>query len=144
MSQSRIFLIGILMAVLPLVITVVLAACGGGEEAPTSEPAAPPPNTEEPAAPTESASPPASRIDVRGDPAIGPGSTGDAVAELQRALAELGFDPGKPDGFYGAKTRKAVIAFQSKNRLQRDGLVGPKTAKAINDAIAELSEAPSG
>lgn len=45
------------------------------------------------------------------------GSEGQAVYDLQSALIELGFLSGKADGMYGAKTDKAVAAFQEKNGL---------------------------
>jgi hypothetical protein len=53
---------------------------------------------------------------------------GDEVTRIQRKLADLGFlPPHEVDGVFGAKTRNAVAAFQSKNGLDSDGLVGPNT-----------------
>jgi len=42
-------------------------------------------------------------------PLLQMGEVGPYVAELQRMLAERGFDPGPIDGQFGAGTRKAVI-----------------------------------
>jgi peptidoglycan hydrolase-like protein with peptidoglycan-binding domain len=48
-------------------------------------------------------------------------------SELQRALLRAGYDPGPIDGKLGKKTRTAVKAFQRKNGLTADGVVGEKT-----------------
>ena len=47
--------------------------------------------------------------------------------ELQKALLRAGYDPGPVDGRLGKKTRSAVKAFQKKNGLTADGVVGEKT-----------------
>ncbi len=39
------------------------------------------------------------------------GDEGEDVAQLQRALVRLGFDPGEIDGVYGSDTEDAVVAF---------------------------------
>lgn len=54
-------------------------------------------------------------------PLLRQGDKGDAVKELQRALGI------KDDGDFGPKTKKAVIAFQKKNDLYVDGIVGKNT-----------------
>lgn len=59
------------------------------------------------------------------------GEHGDAVRQLQEALKQRGFDIDTVDGKFGAGTRKAVIAFQTQNKLKPDGLVGQKTFRAI-------------
>ena len=40
------------------------------------------------------------------------GTKGDDVLHLQERLVELGFDPGKPDGYFGPATTMAVWAFE--------------------------------
>ncbi|RED51080.1 lytic murein transglycosylase [Aestuariispira insulae] len=40
---------------------------------------------------------------------------------LQEVLLAQGFDPGEPDGILGSRTRKALKAYQRKNRLPADG-----------------------
>lgn len=65
-----------------------------------------------------------------------PGDSGDSVTSLQKALKKLGFDPGTVDGKYGAATEQAVKAFQQSNSLSADGIAGPKTIAAINQALA--------
>ena len=58
------------------------------------------------------------------------------VAEVQRALSAAGYDPGPIDGTYGLQTQEAVAAFQQANDLAADGVVGPETAAALNEALA--------
>ena len=65
------------------------------------------------------------------------GSSGDEVRQLQDDLALLGFDPGPVDGAFGPKTEAAVRAFQeSIESLGADGIVGPKTAAALERRVA--------
>ena len=51
--------------------------------------------------------------------------------DLQAALKRAGYDPGALDGKLGKKTRSAVKAFQKKNGLTADGVVGEKTWAAL-------------
>jgi peptidoglycan hydrolase-like protein with peptidoglycan-binding domain len=53
------------------------------------------------------------------------------VKEIQRALAEAGFDPGPIDGVFGHNTTAAVSAFQATNGLVVDGQVGQQTAAKL-------------
>ncbi len=56
------------------------------------------------------------------------GATFSAEVQLvQKQLTALGYNPGPADGLYGEKTRQAVIAFQKKEGLTADGVVGAKT-----------------
>jgi peptidoglycan hydrolase-like protein with peptidoglycan-binding domain len=59
------------------------------------------------------------------------------VTALQQALSSAGYDPGSADGTYGQKTEAAVVAFQQDNGLSADGVVGPETASALNNALSE-------
>ena len=59
------------------------------------------------------------------------GSSGGEVKEVQRRLKLWGYYNGSVDGVFGAGTRKAVIAFQKKNGLTADGVVGKSTYKAL-------------
>lgn len=85
----------------------VLAACAKPtgvtppEPAPPPEKIAPPPVVTAPAAVT--------------DPA--------AIASVQRMLAQLDYEVGKPDGVAGVATRRAVMAFQRDHALTQDGLI---------------------
>ncbi len=59
------------------------------------------------------------------------GSKGSEVREVQRRLKLWGYYNGGVDGVFGAGTRSAVIAFQKKNGLKADGVVGKATYKAL-------------
>lgn len=60
------------------------------------------------------------------DPTLQQGSSGAAVVELQKLLNK--FNSGLTvDGTFGPATRAAVVAFQAKNELEADGIVGAKT-----------------
>ena len=59
------------------------------------------------------------------------GSKGGEVKEVQRRLKLWGYYKGSADGVFGAGTRSAVIAFQKKNGLKADGVVGKATYKAL-------------
>ena len=66
------------------------------------------------------------------------GSSGTRVKELQTALKKLGYYTGTVDGKFGAGTKRAVIKFQSENKLTPDGLAGAKTL-ALLYSLAENS-----
>jgi len=59
------------------------------------------------------------------------GSTGPEVSELQQKLRQHGFATGNADGTFGAATRSALRAFQKSIGLEPDGVVGPRTALAL-------------
>jgi lipoprotein-anchoring transpeptidase ErfK/SrfK len=62
------------------------------------------------------------------------GDSGPAVVALQQRLSSLGYWLGSADGKYGDATRQAVVAFQKIAGLDRDGVVGPRTAAALKVA----------
>ena len=74
-------------------------------------------------------------------PILKMGSKGNYVKCLQRQLIEMGYDCGnkkllgkeKPDGEFGAATKKAVMDVQKKNGLEQDGEVGADTWPYILD-----------
>ena len=72
------------------------------------------------------------------------GDTGSDVKALQEALISLNYSCGKwgADGEFGKATKSAVVAFQTVNKLDADGIVGPKTVTAINSLLPESSEEP--
>ncbi len=59
------------------------------------------------------------------------GAKGGEVKEVQRRLKLWGYYKGSVDGVFGAGTRAAVVAFQKKNGLTADGVVGKATYKAL-------------
>jgi hypothetical protein len=58
------------------------------------------------------------------------GSTGARVRQVQEKLRANGSTI-LADGIFGPKTRLAVIAFQKSKKLYVDGIVGPRTWKAL-------------
>jgi cytoskeletal protein RodZ len=91
-----------------------------------------------PTSPTTPSTPDTSSFTLPAGTKLRPGEDADAavVTELQRALKSAGYDPGPIDGTYGAKTVAAVVALQQASGLSADGVVGPDTAAALNDALA--------
>src|SRR5262245_41859288 len=59
------------------------------------------------------------------------GDHGGVVKALQRRLAALGYETRRVDGEYGSSTSHAVTAFQKVNGLDRDGVAGPRTLRAL-------------
>jgi peptidoglycan hydrolase-like protein with peptidoglycan-binding domain len=51
------------------------------------------------------------------------GSSGPAVAWLERKLTDLSYRPGPVDGYFDSRTRMAVIAFEKWEGLTRDGVM---------------------
>jgi N-acetylmuramoyl-L-alanine amidase len=60
-----------------------------------------------------------------------PNLRGDDVAELQRRLGQLGFDPGRIDGILGPTTALALQEFQANAGLPPDGICGPETIQLL-------------
>ena len=56
---------------------------------------------------------------------------GDDVAALQERLLELGFDAGRADGVFGARTERALRGLQREYGLVPDGTCGPATLRAL-------------
>ena len=56
---------------------------------------------------------------------------GEDVRMLQERLLEMGYDSGRADGIYGARTAHAVAQFQREVGLTPDGSCGPQTMKAL-------------
>jgi hypothetical protein len=68
-------------------------------------------------------------------PTLQTGSRGPDVVRLQHLLIRLLHvkpPPLQADGVFGLKTAQAVIAFQQRNSLTPDGIVGPQTWRVLN------------
>ena len=63
------------------------------------------------------------------------GDSGPKVLALQRRLEELGYWLGAPDGSFGSLTQQAVWAVQKAAGLERDGVVGPRTQRALEAGV---------
>lgn len=71
----------------------------------------------------------------------GKGDKGDEVKRIQNRLISLGYSLPKygADGSFGAETESAVKQFQRDHGLTDDGLVGPKTKTAMDNATTRTS-----
>lgn len=70
------------------------------------------------------------------------GMNGADVKALQKKLIELEWLVGEPDGIFGPKTQKAVIAFQKANNLVVDGKAGALTQRALFEGNIPVEPAP--
>jgi hypothetical protein len=144
-ERRRLIAVLVIFLVLGTAIAVPLVVLRGGDEGASSEPTTeaiettPPPTTPEPTTTTPtSTSPLTVRLPAGGTLRLGDDSPAE-IRRLQRALVTLGFEPGEVDGLFGPVTQAAVIEFQRSKDLDPDGIVGPKTVRALNKALAEQS-----
>jgi N-acetylmuramoyl-L-alanine amidase len=64
------------------------------------------------------------------------GETNPTIEEAQRLLAQYGYDV-SPSGYFDARTRDAVAAFQRHFRRQRvDGMIDPSTLATLRALVA--------
>ncbi len=63
------------------------------------------------------------------------GDSGSDVLRLQERLQARGYDVGELDGEFGYVTEDALISFQRDYRLRADGVLGPKTAFALEAVL---------
>lgn len=70
----------------------------------------------------------------KSDPLLRLGNRGQAVLNVQNALVKAGYRLVR-DGDFGPSTRNAVLAFQKKNRIPADGVVGPATWAALRAIV---------
>jgi hypothetical protein len=72
------------------------------------------------------------------------GDHGAKVTTLQRRLLELGYWLPSADGNFGPSTQQAVWALQKAAGLNRDGVVGAKTQKALDAGVRPKARSHSG
>ncbi|MBD2447326.1 peptidoglycan-binding protein [Nostoc sp. FACHB-152] len=70
------------------------------------------------------------------------GSRGQAVAQLQQNLRQLGYFNGPRTGYFGSQTRQAVIRFQQASRIPANGIVDSRTAQALQSNLNVGGEYP--
>ncbi|MFL6161683.1 MAG: peptidoglycan-binding protein [Jatrophihabitantaceae bacterium] len=75
--------------------------------------------------------PPASAVTTLCSTTLQEGSTGSCVVSLQQRLNELGANL-TVDGDFGPATKNAVLAFQGRERISFDGIVGSQTRSYLN------------
>lgn len=80
---------------------------------------------------------PAPRPSVDGRPVLQRGNTraSENVRVLQRRLAVLGWHPGDDDGIFGPRVEEAVLGVQAAAGLVTDGVVGPRTWRALDGGV---------
>ena len=66
--------------------------------------------------------------------------SGTDVMELQSLLKKMKYNPGQVDGMFGRQTQQAVVRFQKNIGLTPDGIVGPKTWKALEPYLMGYTE----
>lgn len=69
------------------------------------------------------------------------GSKGAGVRDIQALLRSAGYQV-TVDGDFGTSTKAAVVAFQKRNGLTADGMIGPKTQAALNTLRENAPEKP--
>jgi peptidoglycan hydrolase-like protein with peptidoglycan-binding domain len=135
-----------------------LSACGsnGGSGASAMLPSLAPtqPSASPSASPTPSPAPSVAPAVVESPkPVVSPspthvgfqsGDKGAAVLALQKRLSALGFWISGADGSYGQTTQQAVMAFQKAAGLERDGVAGPLTLKAIAKGVSVTPRSTTG
>ena len=74
-----------------------------------------------------------------------PDETKALVMAVQLTLKKLGYDPGPPDGLWGASTRKAIESFERSRKLTIKGHISGRFLKNLMQANGgSLSEIVSG
>ena len=145
LRQRRLVAATAVVALVIAVVVIALVASGGGGAKPvTPPPTTPVTTTAATTTPAGTRTTPATHHSTSAAlklvlPASGKlalGDTGSAVKILQQALVKLGSGALTADGNFGSLTERAVAAFQQAHGLTGDGVVGAKTAAAINAALA--------
>ncbi|MGW7264483.1 peptidoglycan-binding protein [Streptomyces sp. NPDC054842] len=126
--------LGVLVVALSVALLLVLRHDAGG----TATPVAASPGT------SAASSPPSyscrvSRVEGRWSAGLNKGrnteifygSSGADVAEAQCLLRRAGISPGGIDGMFGPLTLRAVKTFQRREGLDADGMLGPRSWKAL-------------
>jgi hypothetical protein len=133
-NRDRVVTAAILTVSIVVIIVVITATALGGEEGgEATEPDQSPPTTQAETPTVEQ--PPA--LQERGQLELN--DRGGRVRALQRALNDLGYRAGQPDGVFGSQTAEALRRFQREAGLPDDGIAGPDTLRALNQALAERS-----
>jgi peptidoglycan hydrolase-like protein with peptidoglycan-binding domain len=146
-----------LAALTAVAVTLVLSlsACGPGSSGGNyvAAPGPTSPATTSPAGPAPEATPSVAPSSPSASPteALHPthvglqlGDKGPQVAALQKRLTQLGFWMSGSDGSYGDTTQQAVLAFQKAKGLERDGVAGPQTMKAVETGVTIQPRSTSG
>jgi peptidoglycan hydrolase-like protein with peptidoglycan-binding domain len=110
----------------------------------TQPPTTVPPTTAPPTTTTTTAPPPTTTTTAPKSSYLALGSTGPRVLALQQRLTALGYWVGTPNGTFGDSTQQAVYALQKASGIQRDGIVGPQTATALQKGVLPVPKPSTG
>lgn len=69
-------------------------------------------------------------------------TTSDQIADAQKMLKGIGFDPGRTDGYFDDSTQVAVQAFQKTNHLSVTGEIDEKTAGVLQNKLIDAVSSP--
>jgi hypothetical protein len=72
------------------------------------------------------------------------GGSGPEVLALQKRLLDLGYWLGTADGRFGPSTTHALTAFQKVSGIGRDGVLGPDTRRALDQAARPRPRSTGG
>jgi len=64
------------------------------------------------------------------------------IANAQKMLQGIGYNPGRTDGYFDQSTQNAVRAFQKANKLEVNGDIDVQTAAKIQDKVVAAIENP--
>ncbi len=62
-----------------------------------------------------------------------------SVRDVQTALKNAGFNPGRIDGRMGANTERAIKQFQRAEGLKADGVIGPRTWDKLSPHLTKAA-----
>jgi peptidoglycan hydrolase-like protein with peptidoglycan-binding domain len=124
------------------VLCTLVTGCKSDDSGTKAAPAPSPSMT--PAAPSLSPSPSPSPSQSPVPAKLRRGDEGPGVTAAQKRLTDLGYWHGRADGKFGATMQQAVYALQKAAGLGRDGVIGPKTAKALEDGVRPAAKSKSG
>jgi len=79
--------------------------------------------------------PPTTTTTVPPPPSYRSGDSGPEVLAIQQQLTALGYRPGAVDGNFGAATASAVMAFQKREGIGRDGIAGQGTLAQLQNPV---------
>ncbi len=131
LSVTQVAIVGASALAIFLAILAAAGVFSGGKTA--APPVTTPPTTASRSTSTPTKTTPTAQAPTQ---SLTPGDTGAQVKLLQRALAVLGYSPGKADGDYGPATVTALKQFQASKGLTQDGIFGPQTATALQQALS--------
>jgi carboxyl-terminal processing protease len=74
---------------------------------------------------------------INPDKALSLSNASTDVQTAQKMLKAIGYDPGREDGFFDEKTKAAVVAFQTAQKLPADGVLKGDATLKLMDLLRE-------